>query len=180
MLYMKGDKTKRKEITDPLMRFYDGLSDSNLQMLTTIFFASPLLALMVLYILDLSFVTKFVMFVLLLSILSLIYALYILVWLMKKDTGTEEMQTIADSITEGSEGYFRAQYGTIFKLSFVFALLIVVLYWTKSPEENQHIAKIINLRVNAILAGLSFMFGALCSAFSGYAGMWVSVRANLR
>ena len=24
------------------------------------------------------------------------------------------------------------------------------------------------------------MFGAMCSAFSGYVGMWVSVRANLR
>lgn len=27
---------------------------------------------------------------------------------------------------------------------------------------------------------MSFAFGALCSAFSGYAGMWVSVRANVR
>lgn len=32
----------------------------------------------------------------------------------------------------------------------------------------------------ALFSGFSFMFGALCSAFSGYAGMWVSVRANTR
>lgn len=172
-------KSRRKEITDPLIRIYDGLAD-NFQMVTTLFFASPIIALMILYILDFTFVTKFILFVLFLSILALLYSLHILVWIMKRDTGTEEMQTIADSITEGSEGYFRAQYGTIFKLSFVFAMMIVILYWMKSPEENQHIARIINLKVYAVLTGLSFMFGALCSAFSGYAGMWVSVRANLR
>jgi len=32
----------------------------------------------------------------------------------------------------------------------------------------------------SIFSGVSFLFGAFCSAFSGYAGMWVSVRANIR
>lgn len=27
---------------------------------------------------------------------------------------------------------------------------------------------------------LSFLFGALCSGFAGYAGMWVSIRTNSR
>ena len=32
----------------------------------------------------------------------------------------------------------------------------------------------------ALLIGFSFAFGAICSAFSGLAGLWVSVRTNIR
>lgn len=32
----------------------------------------------------------------------------------------------------------------------------------------------------SVLIGLSFAFGAICSGCSGYAGMWVSVRTNIR
>ena len=41
------------------------------------------------------------------------------------------MQKIADYITEGSEGFFKAQYGTIFKLSFLFAVAIFLMYYLK-------------------------------------------------
>jgi len=30
------------------------------------------------------------------------------------------------------------------------------------------------------MTSISFMLGAVCSAIAGYAGIWVSVRANLR
>lgn len=32
----------------------------------------------------------------------------------------------------------------------------------------------------ALVTSVSFLIGAMCSAISGYAGIWVSVRANLR
>ena len=32
----------------------------------------------------------------------------------------------------------------------------------------------------AFITSLSFLIGANCSALSGYAGIWVSVRANVR
>ena len=32
----------------------------------------------------------------------------------------------------------------------------------------------------AFITSISFLLGAICSAISGYAGIWVSVRANLR
>lgn len=115
--------------------------------------------------------------------MAIAYAGWVLAWIMKKDCGTQEMQTIAHSITEGSEGFFAAQYGTIFKLSFVFALGIMLVYFTRSipPSNTNTIGAlgVTNLGM-ALFSGLSFMLGALFSAFSGYAGMWVSVRANVR
>lgn len=39
--------------------------------------------------------------------MALIYAFYIFIWIMRKDTGTENMKDIADCIVEGSEGFFR-------------------------------------------------------------------------
>ena len=32
----------------------------------------------------------------------------------------------------------------------------------------------------ALITSISFLLGALCSAVAGYAGIWVSVRANVR
>jgi len=172
---------KKNEATDDLIKYYESLNESQLFFRKVLFFASPILCLLVINILGFSFVTKFLIFVMFLSALSIIYALYILIWIMQKDTGTFEMQRIANSITEGSEGFFRAQYGTIFKLSFLFAVAIMLLYYTRdntgSPDQPYNV---ISNTAMSLLTGFSFMFGATCSAFSGYAGMWVSVRANLR
>ena len=52
---------------------------------------------------------------------------------MRKDQGSEAMREISDNIQEGSEGFFQAQYGTIFKLSFAVALGIMVVYYNKKP-----------------------------------------------
>ena len=41
-------------------------------------------------------------------------SLYILGWILDKDIGPRSMQEIADTIKEGSEGFFKTQYGTIF------------------------------------------------------------------
>jgi Na+/H+-translocating membrane pyrophosphatase len=32
----------------------------------------------------------------------------------------------------------------------------------------------------ALITSISFLLGACCSAIAGYAGIWVSVRANVR
>ncbi len=41
-------------------------------------------------------------------------SMYILGWILDKDIGPRSMQEIADTIKEGSEGFFKTQYGTIF------------------------------------------------------------------
>ena len=93
------------------------------------------------------------------------------------------MNDVAMTILEGSEGFFKQQYGTIFKYAAVFAVFISFLYGLREnplnlPEQDGKIP-ISGFRF-ALLIGSSFAFGAICSAFSGLAGLWVSVRTNIR
>lgn len=79
------------------------------------------------------------------------------------------MQDIANAILEGSDGYFSQQYMTIGKLSVVFAAGIMLIYFSRESNESEMAQTIPNYFM-AIVSGLSFMVGAICSGFSGYAG----------
>jgi Na+/H+-translocating membrane pyrophosphatase len=87
---------------------------------------------------------------------------------------------ISDAIREGSEGFFMTQYGTIFKLSIVFGIAIFLFYIEREISPNDEFNKILGTKMTALIIVFSFFLGALCSGFSGYIGMWVSVRTNIR
>ena len=60
--------------------------------------------------------TRGVVFALLISLVGMVFSLWLLVWIFRFDEGTQAMQTIADAICEGAEGYFASQYQTIKKV----------------------------------------------------------------
>jgi K(+)-stimulated pyrophosphate-energized sodium pump len=94
------------------------------------------------------------------SFLALAYAAYLSSRILKIDPGTEKMVEIANAIKEGAMAYMARQYKTIA----VFAVIITgLLYYLFSFP---------------IAAG--FLFGAVLSGISGYIGMNISVRANVR
>lgn len=94
------------------------------------------------------------------------------------------MNDVATTILEGSEGFFKQQYGTIGKFAIVFSIILGGLYGVRSnplnlPVEEGEISTVSGLKFG-LLISFSFLFGAFCSGCSGYAGMWVSVRTNIR
>ena len=94
------------------------------------------------------------------SLIALAYAGYLSLKIMKIEPGTEKMQEIANAIKEGAMAYMARQYKTIA----IFAVIITgILYWLFSFP---------------IAAG--FLFGAILSGISGFVGMSISVRANVR
>jgi hypothetical protein len=107
---------------------------------------------------------------------AVVTALSMVNWLMKKDDGTKEMQEIVDAIRKGSEGFFKTQYGTIFRLTFVVGGAIFVGYLFR-PSGAGHTMSTVSL---ATVTACTFMFGAFCSAMSGYIGLYICVRANAR
>lgn len=113
------------------------------------------------------------------SSFALLVSFEILCWLFQFDEGPPEMRVVAEAIKEGAEGYFKTQYGMIAKIAVLMAVGLFVLYFGKD-NSNIMAGQPISSLAMASLTTLTFIIGAFCSALSGYGGMWVSVRANVR
>src|SRR5213596_27569 len=115
--------------------------------------------------------------VMLISVLSLAFAVYLAREVLAADEGTPQMQEIAGAIKEGAEAFLRRQNATIFVIGLGVAAVIFVLYTFVRPPNPNDPTRPFNM---ALATTLAFCFGALCSGVSGYVGMFVSIRANLR
>ncbi|KAH0487025.1 MAG: uncharacterized protein KVP18_003779 [Porospora cf. gigantea A] len=106
---------------------------------------------------------------------SMALSWWLLAWILRFDTGTAQMNVVAEAIREGSESFLAVQYGTILHIAAaVGASLFVVFAVSGSPVVGM------GQFGAAFLPAFSFCAGAVCSALAGYSGMWVSVRANVR
>jgi H+-translocating diphosphatase len=100
--------------------------------------------------------------------------------ILRMDVGPRSMQEIAEIIREGSEGFFVTQYGTIFKYAFITSGMLFVMYAFREIPPSSRLNDYFTPLGIALITSLSFLIGSICSAIAGYAGIWVSVRANLR
>ena len=94
------------------------------------------------------------------SIVSLIFAYFLIQEVNKSPSGTGKMIEIALAIKEGAVAFLKRQYRTI---GIVAIILFFILFATLG-----------------IKSALGFLIGALASALSGFIGMMVSTKANVR
>eukprot|EP00917_Polyrhabdina_sp_WS-2016_P010403 GHVP01022958.1.p1 GENE.GHVP01022958.1~~GHVP01022958.1.p1 ORF type:complete len:850 (+),score=148.74 GHVP01022958.1:1495-4044(+) len=121
-------------------------------------------------------VTSYLCLVFCVSFGAVAFAFWLLAWILAADCGTQKMKTVAEAIKQGSEGFFVVQYGAIFRLSLVASILLFFLYFFRDTVETTGLPS----WKMALMTSMCFLSGAACSALSGYSGMWVSVRANVR
>lgn len=109
------------------------------------------------------------------GILGIAFVAYLAWDVLRRDTGTPEMQKVAETIYEGAVAFIRRQYATIAGLAVIVALLIAALVSqevvTETPVRGLELA---------IRTGVAFLVGAAASALSGIIGMYVAVRSNVR
>jgi len=115
--------------------------------------------------------------VLIISALAIGFAFFLIQNVMKRDTGSPEMQTISNAIKEGAEAFLARQNKTIGTLAIVVAGLLFLLYAFVRPTSSADPLKPMPL---ALWTVASFVFGAACSVVAGYIGMWISIRTNIR
>jgi len=174
-----SDKTKDQTVCK-ILSFWNKFSERDV---TTIKMGIVIFPIFLIYVLSYFIESKMILIMTsinIFSLLALIYAFYILVDILNKDTGNERMIEIADAIKEGSEGFFITQYSTIFKLSLVFGIAIFFFYFGREVTPDKTLTDLLGTTWISIFIVFSFFMGAFCSAISGYTGMWVSVRTNIR
>jgi K(+)-stimulated pyrophosphate-energized sodium pump len=103
------------------------------------------------------------------GVLALVAALLFARGVLAADQGTPDMQKIASAIREGAEAFMGRQYKTIAIMAVVLAAVLYGGYKMYGPTAPL-----------ALKVVFSFLVGAACSGISGYTGMFVSIRANLR
>ena len=112
------------------------------------------------------------------SLFALAFAVWLTMWVLKRGTGTPEMRMISDAIKEGAEAFLRRQNRTIAMLAVALAAIIYILYaFVRTPNPHDPVQ---DPGMLALWTTLSFVFGAASSVASGYMGMWVSIRSNIR
>ncbi len=100
------------------------------------------------------------LFALLCGGLAIVYGIWSIRWILARPEGNEKMKEIAAAIQQGASAYLNRQYTAVGIVGAVlFLALGVVLDW---------------------YTAIGFLIGAVFSSASGYIGMHISVRSNLR
>jgi K(+)-stimulated pyrophosphate-energized sodium pump len=94
------------------------------------------------------------------GVLAVLYGAVQAGLLMQKSAGNEKMQEIAAAIQEGAQAYLSRQYTTI---GIVGVVILIAVFFLIGP-----------------FAAIGFLIGSVLSGGAGYAGMLISVRANVR
>ena len=111
------------------------------------------------------------------ALITVIFAALLARNVLRRDAGTPKMKEIGDMIFEGAWAFLKRQYSTIGILSLVIAIIIGILVALLGGEKGIEGMTAFGIGWRTAVA---FLVGAFCSAISGFIGMYIAVKANVR
>jgi K(+)-stimulated pyrophosphate-energized sodium pump len=115
------------------------------------------------------------------GVLALLFAVITARRVLREDTGTDTMRSIAALIQQGAAAFLRREYTF---LSVFVALVAVVIAVFVDMDVTGKFAALGIVEEGEFTAlprtAIAYVLGALASATAGYVGMYVAVRANVR
>ena len=94
------------------------------------------------------------------GLISLLYAMILAKRVMSEKAGTDLIQQLSASIEKGAMTFLKREYSILIFFVIIIALIIVL--------------------VRGSITGISFVFGASCSALAGFIGMKIATKTNAR
>ena len=101
------------------------------------------------------------------SVIGLAFAMYQRNFVLAQDEGSDRMRQIAAAIQTGAQAFLRREYRAVGILVLIVTVALAVL--SSVPGSGM-----------SIFTAVAFALGALASGLSGYIGMYIAVRANVR
>ena len=119
-------------------------------------------------------------FALLAGLSALVAAAYLMKGVVGADQGTPAMREIAVAIQEGAVAFLRQQFRTVL---LIVVPLAVLVFFTATPvtrTQAGHTTVVFGFAEAGLFRTAAFLMGALFSGITGFVGMSLSVRGNVR
>ncbi|MEX2322335.1 MAG: sodium-translocating pyrophosphatase [Acidimicrobiia bacterium] len=112
------------------------------------------------------------------AVLALIVGAVLTRGVLRADAGTEKMQEVALAIQEGAMAYLRRQFRTI--LIILIPLSAVVFFTSTAVIRPADGSAALSFFESGLFRTLAFVAGAFLSGLTGFVGMSLAVRGNVR
>ncbi len=111
------------------------------------------------------------------AVLALAVGFYLMRGVLAADQGTPKMIEIATAIQEGAQAYLNRQFKTI---GVILIPLVVIVFFTSTAVLKPDGTEALSFVQSGIFRTLAFVAGCFLSGLTGFIGMGLAVRGNVR
>ena len=111
------------------------------------------------------------------AILAIAVGFYLVRSVMAADEGSPKMKEIAAAIQEGAWAYLKRQFRTI---GFILVPLVVIVFVTSTAIKKGDGSEALSFAQAGTWRTVAFVLGCLASGLTGYIGMTLATRGNVR